>query len=537
MSKLLAVEWEHRQARYVAATVVRGRITVTSAGMVTLPPPDEEQTDTQEKLAQQLRVALEDKRPPRGRTIVGASRAAVDLRELTLPPCPDDELPELVRHQATRQLSGMGEGSLLDFFPLNENPSESRSVLATAIVPDQVERINQFCSEAGIVPQRLLVRSLSTGSLFLTRHADDRTSLIIDVECDEADLTVVSSQGVRVSRCMRLPIDDDPVPLLAEIRRTLVAVANQTGGGEVHQIRICGTEGDHEDLVARLRDVLDISVKTFDPFEGFTLGGDLTDGPPEHRGQYTALLGMIADEAHNRGHAIDFLHPRRAPLPPDRRNMLIAAATVLVAAVLWSGWFAWSSFSELNQEIDRLTALSKQGAKFVKEARGTEAAVAAIEQWKQGDVAWLDELRELSTEFPPARDALLVRLTLSRAPAGGGTIEMQGQVRDPAIIERMETSLRDANHEVRSRRVQESDRDRTLTWQFESSMSVVPRDKHAYLAITRAPETASSPENQSTQPSSAPLVDPDNTPSERRMPEDQPRPSSKLDFGSEEAAR
>ncbi len=508
MSKLLAVEWERHQARYMAATLVRGRLTITSAGMVTMSSADQEEGNIQDELTAPFALALDGKRPPRGRTIVGISRAAVDLRELTLPPCPDAELPSMVQHQASRQLSSMGEGSLLDFVPLKDDTGDSRSVLATAIVPEQVEQVNQLCEKVGIVPQRLLVRSLAAGSLFISRHADDdQVCLFIDVQRDEADLTVISGQEVRVSRCMRLPADDDPVPLLAEIRRTLVAVANHTGCGEVQQIYICGTDEDHEDLVARLRDVLDVPVNTFDPFDGFTLGGDLVEGPPERRGKYTALLGMIADEVNHHSHAVDFLHPRRPPIPPDRRNMMVAAGTVVAAAALYFGWFTWSSFAELNEEIDKLTAQAKTQAKVVKEARNQEAAVAAIEQWQQGDVSWLEELRELSAEFPPARDAMLVRLTLSRAPAGGGTIEMQGQVRDPAIIERMETNLRDEFHEVRSRRVQESERDRALTWQFESSMSVVPREKEAYLAMTRAPETAASTDSDASEIQDAPRAD------------------------------
>ena len=57
-------------------------------------------------------------------------------------------------------------------------------------------------------------------------------------------------------------------------------------------------------------------------FEGFNLGGDLSDGPPEHRGQYTALLGMIADEANDASHAVDFLHPRRPPV--QRRQSILS---------------------------------------------------------------------------------------------------------------------------------------------------------------------------------------------------------------------
>ena len=60
-------------------------------------------------------------------------------------------------------------------------------------------------------------------------------------------------------------------------------------------------------------------------------------------------------------------------------------------------------------------------------------------------------------------------------------MEMEGLVRHPQIIERMETNLRDEFHEVRSKRVQESVQGKNYTWQFESSLSVAKRDRDAYI--------------------------------------------------------
>ncbi len=483
MKRVLAIEWEQRQARFVLAAVRGQHISVLAADRITLPLPDEGLKGPHPDLAVELRERLQQVGAGRARVLVGLSRAQVDLRQLALPPAPDAQLPELVQHQATRELSTAGDGALLDFVPLGTDETRPRDVLVAALSAEQRQQFDQFCDEAGIRPQRLFLRPFATGSLFTRRqHDDPGVCLLVDVQRDEADLTVLSGGRVCISRCMRLPIEeDDPVPLLAEIRRTLVAVQNQSSLGPVEHVYICGTDRQHEELLERLRNVLDQPVDCFDPLAGV----ERAEAPAEG-GQFAALLGMIADDADPQAETLDFLNPRQPPRPPDRRNLLIAAAAIVVLAGGWFGWFTWSSLGTLDGQLADLTQQSKERDKVVRLARETEAAVAAIEQWRQGDVNWLEELRELSAEFPSQRDAMLQRLVMSRAPAGGGTIELDGLVRDPALIERMETSLRDDYHEVRSRRVQESAQPRAFTWEFESSISVVTRSTEEYVATAKA---------------------------------------------------
>lgn len=481
MPRILAIEWEGRQARYVAANVRGDQISLVAADTVTLPADTDLPRGPHPDLAAALSSAIAEAKVGSKRALVGISRAAVDLRQLSLPPATDDELPDLVRHQASRELSGMGESATLDFVPVNRDPQEPRTVLAASLGSDHLQQVNTFSSQVGVQPERMLLRSFASASLF-ARHCQQRPEvcLLVDVLCDEADLTVLDGDRVIVSRCLRLPEGDDPVPLLAEIRRTMVAVQNQAASRPVESVYLCGTDQEHEELLHRLNDVLAVPVNVFDPFAAVNIGGKLSPTVLRESGQFTALVGMLDDEGRGTPHGIDFLHPRRRPDPPSRKRLYIGGGAVAAAVLLFLGYTTWSQFAELDAQINQLKEERQQNGDVVKRAKEMGEKVAAIEAWTQGDVLWLEELRELSERFPSARNAALTSLIMSRSPAGGGTMEMSVLVRDPAIIATMEESLRDEFHEVRSKRMQESGGDKAYAWQFESSLSVAKRDPASY---------------------------------------------------------
>ena len=84
---------------------------------------------------------------------------------------------------------------------------------------------------------------------------------------------------------------------------------------------------------------------------------------------------------------------------------------------------------------------------------------------------------------------MVLRMTASPARGGGGAVELDGVVRDPAIVVRMESDVRDAFHDVRSRRLQERGREKSLAWHFETSIHVAPRGKEQY--VSHLPEAPS----------------------------------------------
>ena len=96
--------------------------------------------------------------------LVAIGRTNIELRQLSVPPAPDDELPDMVRFQALREFNQMEEDWALDYVPIDEDPTQPRTVLAAAIAPEQIELVRKTCQAAGLRPRRLVL----LGGLVLT---------------------------------------------------------------------------------------------------------------------------------------------------------------------------------------------------------------------------------------------------------------------------------------------------------------------------------------------------------------------------------
>ena len=94
-----------------------------------------------------------------------------------------------------------------------------------------------------------------------------------------------------------------------------------------------------------------------------------------------------------------------------------------------------------------------------------------MRDWKDAEIVWLDELRELSLQLPPSRDLLVHRLTLSAGRAGGGVIELQGVARTAAVIAQIDHELHNQYHAVSSRRVGDYPQGRDYSWLFERTIT------------------------------------------------------------------
>ena len=485
MARILAVDWDRREVRYVLAATTAGRLKVlaaSSAPMVYVTSGDDEPHPA---LGESLRAALGGRRVGRAVTLVGVDRASIELLDLNLPPATDAELPELVWLEAMRQSQLVTDDSLLDFVPGGDDPAEPRHVTAAALSPEQFERIKAACSVAGLRPQRMLLRPYASASLF-SRATDGqrRTCLLVNLIADEADLIVLVDGRVVLLRTVRLPggADDHSAThrLVAEINRTLrVALQTPSQSDSVEGVYIFGGPDEHEDLVERIGEELSLPVTVLDPFETIDVPQRLV---PQRPGRFAALLGMALDEAGGGRHALDFLHPRRRPQPPNRRRLITIVAAAVTLAALLAGYFQWDTLATIDAQNSQLAGELKELGTLAKRADEQKKLVQAVRDWKAKDIIWLDELRDLSLRFPTSRDALVVRMSMAPARAGGGVIELQGLVRDPSIVVRMERGIRDRYREVRSNRVQQRGREKTYTWLFESSMSVTKRDKSKYVS-------------------------------------------------------
>jgi len=300
-------------------------------------------------------------------------------------------------------------------------------------------------------------------------------------------LAVVSRGRTTFARSVRLPrfADDRQRDdrLVAEIGRTL-AVASEESSDAVARVVVFGQTESYGALCEEIFRRWNVPAEATDPFAG-------TQAPPEcaskEVGTFAPLVGMLLVEARDQRHPIDLLQPRRRPRAPSRRRPLIAGAVACGIALLVGAYLVWSTLAEVDAENRRLAKRLSELKELTKKAAKQQQVIDSIADWEGRNVNWLDELRDLSLRFPSGRDVLILRMTLTASRGGGGAVDLQGLVRDPEVVVRMERDIRDPFHEVRSKRVQERMQEKAYSWLFETSMFVARRDKSQYTSH-QAPE-------------------------------------------------
>ena len=443
-----------------------------------------------------MQAALAPHKVGRALTLLGVERSQIELLSLTLPPSSDAELPELVRHQAMRESTAITDDSSLDFVPLSEDPQGPRRVAAVALSRERREQLQAICGEAGVAPHAIVLRPYAAAALFFgSSPPTDQACLLINAFAEEIDLTVVWAGKVAFWRTLRQAnVSHDPAAakkLIAELNRTLVVAQDQLGDQPIAAAYLYGALAEHPALVEQLRGEFSLPVTLIDPFA--TLA-EPPDAVPENPGRFSSLLGMLTVEAQHGAQAVDFLHPRKRPAPPDRRRQSIIAGAAAAVVLLLGGYYVWSTFAEADAENESLAAELDRLDEQFKRAGKQQKVIQAIHDWGEHDVNWLDELRDLSLRFPSGRDAVLLRMGLSHGRGSGAAIDMVGVVRDPAIVSRIENNLRDKYHQISSRHVQERVQEKSYSWHFESSLIVAQRDKQNYVShLAGRPEPADEP--------------------------------------------
>src|SRR5262249_9496682 len=99
MPNLVGLEWDSREVRMMIAAG-RGRQTVIEQAFSV--PLDREGSTVgiAEQIGRLVATELDSRGLGRPDAIVAVGRSSIELRQLQLPPCTDDDLPDLVRFQA-----------------------------------------------------------------------------------------------------------------------------------------------------------------------------------------------------------------------------------------------------------------------------------------------------------------------------------------------------------------------------------------------------------------------------------------------------
>ncbi len=520
MPHVLAVDWDQDQARFVLGTISGRRVRVRALGSRDLGTGEANAEAADEAFAGWIKEALKKHSVTRCRLLVGLPRSSVEMLYLTLPPATDAELPELVANQAMQESASITEDTVLDFVAASGAATEPRRVTVAALQPSELQRVQRRCAAAGLKPHRAVLRPLASITLFRRLVSGAKQACLVVVRVGrEVDLNIVAQGRLMLARTVRLPADiagEELVDrLLSEIQRTILAAPrDQMGDEPIKRVYLIGGRADYETLIEQLDSLESLTTEVLDPF---SLTGVAETRVPPDRGRFAPLLGMLLDEVVH-SHPVDFLHPHRPvkPVPPWR----VAAVVAGMVAVLGLGltFYVWGQLAEVNQvNVDlrnRLRDLNTTSRKAVEQKNRIEAIAA----WKSRDVNWLDELRDLSQQFPNARDAVVLRMTMRPAQTRGGLVDVQGLVRDPNIVATIEGKVRDPFRSVRSRRIQQRALEEDYAWMFETSISVAPRRPEQYPGVPTAAAAEGAAEAATGTVSAQPTPRIDNPPSDEATP-------------------
>ena len=160
MPQYLAIGWESGECR-VAIASLRGRqVEIDHAFTIARgadEPPD--------ALGARIAKELDSRGCGRPETMVSVGRTRIELRQFTVPPAAEDDLPDLVRFQASREFNELDDRWRLDFLPIDTASEGAKSVLATAIPPAEIAAIEKLCESAGLTLRRILLRPCEAASL------------------------------------------------------------------------------------------------------------------------------------------------------------------------------------------------------------------------------------------------------------------------------------------------------------------------------------------------------------------------------------
>ncbi len=445
MAKKLAIEWDARELRVVAGITRGDSVTITD---ISSTPIDSTEPTA---LGETLKRVLHGLGLEKCGVAIALGRGKAELRELKLPPVPDTELPDMVRFQAVRTFAGAGEKAAIDYLPTRSDADGIR-VIAAAVGPEELKNCALIAVPAALTVERIVLRPLAAAALF-RRHGKDMAGeiVLIDLLADEADIVILQDGVPSFVRSIRLP--EEPAirirTLSGEVRRSLMACQEgESDDSRTRKIVLWGRAEVHADEVTGLADSLKTSVVTLDPFSVVDVDSRLKSQLPDHVGRLAPLIGLLDADARGGLDLIDFINPRRPPIPKSNRDRNIIIGVATAALIALCGFFGWSKFSQLNSEIASLEATYDSLKDAEKIANEAIAKTTRVQSFLDGDIFWLDELRHAAVSMPASDKAIVDTLTAKLETAGGGSLTIEGGVTNSDIVSQFEAKIRDDDHRV-----------------------------------------------------------------------------------------
>lgn len=469
MSQVIVIRWESQALSAAVVRVHSGRAEVVVE--VTVPWDGSEQAGVGQKLAE----AFAPHSPGRAPVVVAVAREQLHWQHLSLPPCPEEDLPDLVRMQADNNHSAADDLAGLDFLPLTGDTETPRRVWAISLSPTQLVRLRRVMHAAELKMDRLVPLALgwpAWSKHSLTKTGQAATILVAPLE-EEPTIWATVGERVVMFRQVHLTHDDlagRATAIAGELRRTLLAFSQEHPEAGSPTLQLVGSQSDDQ---ARLAD--ELSAKLSQQVEAV-----LAEPSSEHSQQMSLpTLGLALDEAAGQTPLVDLLHPRHRPAPRTSRRTYALAAAAVVALLALLGW---RSYANLQAPLEA-AALAEAEIDLLEQSSArmneNEERAASIRDWLNNSVDLLSEMRTLSAqvrpepldaeEFPEDDDIVIAKVVLQNKQ-----FVIDALAKENSDVQPMEFRLRDGIHRVRRGKTERSEALPSYPLFFQAIVDVEP---------------------------------------------------------------
>jgi hypothetical protein len=396
LSRFLALDWDAQQLLLVSGDVGRKGVRVEKA--VSWPLPEELRPASAEMLGRKLRDFLKSQDISPAPLLACLGRERVIIKELRFPAVAAAEEPGLVRFQASKDLTDAPDDVILDYTHLRHPEADGeRQAMAVIARRALITSLQGLCRGLGVKLVAVTPRAYGlAGALDRARQLGTtpessplEQAAVLSVGERWAELCVVRGRQVLFSRSPAVG------PTLAgEIKRSLALHAAQYEGTGERPGAVFVAGGSEQALFRdRLQEVLALPV--------FALNITATNEAADDQRLQAAAVGLLHLWGVAGSFPINFLAPKQAKPVTDaskRRKVFLGIGAGLIALALIV--VAYLQLADKQREVARLTTEKLEAQANVKKLAQDRLDVDYLKEWDQATIAWLDELHDLTAQFP-----------------------------------------------------------------------------------------------------------------------------------------
>jgi Tfp pilus assembly PilM family ATPase len=499
LARFLAVDWDHNQIHVLLADVSRRGVKIERAAVWSEESPLS--LDNAEAVGQRLRQRLNEAKIAPASVIAAIGRERLIVKDLRFPIVALHEEADMVRFQASKDLTQAPGEVIIDYVPIGDTGAERRA-LALIARKEHANAYQALCKAAGLKLAAITPRSLGipvcleriAGTTVLTPVPDPPGSTVAIVTVTErwAEFCVARDGTLLMAR----GLDTGP-GLIGAVKRNVAVWSGQAGSQPIRAVYVAGGP-DNAGLRQRLAESLDLNVHLLDPFAG----GELPDAPlPDTRGGFAGLFGLLHLHGSRAGLPCNFAKPREYKPPTDRRvrwavlggGVAVAVLALVIAFIIYQQQSLNNEVVALNQ---RITDLDKGLS-----AQGEEAKKAKlVSDWNDKGIVWLDEWYDFSERFPENGKARLNKFSGTTVDLGPnskekpmGRITFVGVTKEGGPVNELsskyfEDSHYRVSHSIEPKKNTGPDAKQGYTQQFETKgIEVAKRKPEDYTREIKTP--------------------------------------------------